>query len=261
MVPLQLSSSSNCGRSLPRKDSVASRHRNRDGAQAVRVAATTYPTGCASAMREREPWFAGAKNSWTVGKRGNSERADVTQENHGGRGWGIGAGLILGIILALLSILRLPFVGGRGLRSAAAAKRASEMVDDRLGEPLLSNSEERDARGLPQAIVDWPKPPVQAARRPKPNAEVAKTVPLEPSDPQRLPVEAPRPMSLPPLPSPAEDYVAGEEPETLLQHARFLIKAGLAPMAPEPLRKIVKEAPGTPIAREAQRTLDSISRN
>jgi hypothetical protein len=192
----------------------------------------------------------------------------VTQENHGGRGWGIGVGLVLGIILALLSLLRLPFVGGIGLRSAAAAKRASDTVDDRLGEPRLPNSEELDARGLPQPMADWSKPPVQAAPRdmsaapqPKPNAEVAKTVRLAASGPQRLPVEASRPTYLPPMPSPSEDYVAGEEPETLLQHARFLIKAGLAPMAPEPLRKIVKEAPGTPIAREAQRTLDSLSRN
>jgi len=101
------------------------------------------------------------KNSWTFGKRGNSERADVTQENYGGRGWGIGVGLVLGIILALLSLLRLPFVGGRGLRSAAAAKTSSETVDDRLGERPLPNSGERDARNLPKPDLDWPKTAVQ----------------------------------------------------------------------------------------------------
>ena len=39
----------------------------------------------------------------------------------------------------------------------------------------------------------------------------------------------------------------------LLKHAKFLINAGLAPMAREPLRQIIREAPGTPIAREASR--------
>ena len=184
----------------------------------------------------------------------------MTQENHDGRGWGIGVGLLLGIILALLTLLRLPFIEGHGPRSAAATNRASKTVDDRLGEPFLPTSDER--------VADWPKPPVQAASRDmsaapllQPNAEVPKTVLLEPSGPQRLPVEASRPEFLPPVPSPSEDAVAGEEPEMLLQHARFLIKAGLAPMAPEPLRKVVEKVPGTPIAREAQRTLDSLSRN
>jgi len=210
----------------------------------------------------------------------------VTQENYGGRGWGIGVGLVLGIILALLSLLRLPFVGGRGLRSAAAAKTSSETVDDRLGERPLPNSEERDARNLPQPDLDWTKTAVQsedvapvtpigprqnlvldapgdmsAVPRAKRNAEFVKTVRLAPSGPQRLPIEASRPTSLPPISSPSEGAIAGEEPEILLQHARFLIKAGLAPLAPEPLRKIVREAPGTPIAQEAQRTLDSLSRN
>jgi hypothetical protein len=207
----------------------------------------------------------------------------VTQDNQGGRGWGIGVGLVLGIILALASLLRLPFIGGRGLRSADAGKPATGTIDDRLGEPLLQNS---DGRNLPQAELDWTKTAVQsadaapevptgshqklaldaagdAATAPgaTPNSDVAKTDRLAPSDPQRLPVEAPRPTFLPPVPDASEDAIVGEDPDTLLQHARFLIKAGLAPMAPEPLRKIVKKAPGTPIAREAQRTLDSLSRN
>jgi hypothetical protein len=210
----------------------------------------------------------------------------VTQENQGGRGWGIGVGLVLGIILALLSLLRLPFIGSPGLRSADALMRAADMVDDRLGERSLSNSDGRNDRDVPQPELDWTKTAVQAddaardaptgprqklaldrsddtsgAHPPALNADMAKTGSPAESDVPRLPVEAPRPTFLPPMPSPSEDAVAGEDSETLLQHARFLIKAGLAPMAPEPLRKIVNRAPGTPIAREAQRELDSLSRN
>jgi hypothetical protein len=44
----------------------------------------------------------------------------------------------------------------------------------------------------------------------------------------------------------------------LLNHAKFLIKAGLAPMAKEPLQQILREAPGTSVAREARVTLDTI---
>ena len=44
----------------------------------------------------------------------------------------------------------------------------------------------------------------------------------------------------------------------LLRHAQFLIKAGLAPMAKEPLQQILRGAPGTPIAREARLTLATI---
>jgi hypothetical protein len=58
--------------------------------------------------------------------------------------------------------------------------------------------------------------------------------------------------------APAADHVADEEHRVLLKHAKFLINAGLAPMAQEPLRQIIREAPGTPIAREALATLDTI---
>jgi hypothetical protein len=54
------------------------------------------------------------------------------------------------------------------------------------------------------------------------------------------------------------DAVAQEEYRVLLRHAQFLIKAGLAPMAKEPLQQILRGAPGTPIAREARLTLETI---
>jgi hypothetical protein len=56
----------------------------------------------------------------------------------------------------------------------------------------------------------------------------------------------------------AADPVADEEHRVLLKHAKFLINAGLAPMAQEPLRQIIREAPGTAVAREAIATLDTI---
>jgi hypothetical protein len=54
------------------------------------------------------------------------------------------------------------------------------------------------------------------------------------------------------------DPVAEEEYRMLLRHAKFLIKAGLAPMAREPLQQILRGAPGTSIAQEARVTLDTI---
>ncbi len=43
-----------------------------------------------------------------------------------------------------------------------------------------------------------------------------------------------------------------------LRHARFLAKAGLAPMAVEPLRRIIDRAPGTVAASDARRLLETI---
>ena len=202
-------------------------------------------------------------------ERGHSERADVTEDKHGGSGWGIGIGLVLGIILALLTLLRLPFIDGPDLRTASANKRDSQRDADRLGEPVVTNSEEGSS-------IDVVEPPAQSSEpvvtSSEPTVEFAPAPPVEvkvdlkivrhvPDDPQRLPVEAPHPTSLPPLPNASEDYAIGEDPKVLLDHARFLIKAGLAPMAAAPLWKIVRDGPETPLAREAARELDAISRN
>lgn len=43
-----------------------------------------------------------------------------------------------------------------------------------------------------------------------------------------------------------------------LRHARFLAKAGLGPMAVDPLRQIINQGPGSDSAREAQRLLETI---
>jgi hypothetical protein len=213
----------------------------------------------------------------------------VTQENSGGRSWGIGLGFVLGIVLAILSLSQLPFLVGNGLISRNAASRTSEAVSDRLGGPRLEPLRQSlPARQIldDQALPDWQQ---TLANRSKSSDEAAKltgvvtlenpqasSTAMSPTPPlvtiragrlaplrtaQKLAVEAPRPASLAPVAAPSQNDFVDEEPQTLLKHARFLIKAGLAPMAAEPLRKVVREAPGTPMAQEAQQTLDSLSRN
>jgi para-nitrobenzyl esterase len=46
--------------------------------------------------------------------------------------------------------------------------------------------------------------------------------------------------------------------DTQLHHARFLTKAGLAPMAVDPLRQIITRAPGSASAQEARRLLETL---
>ncbi|HXY34497.1 MAG TPA: hypothetical protein VEI07_09740 [Planctomycetaceae bacterium] len=93
--------------------------------------------------------------------------------------------------------------------------------------------------------------------------------------PQQATLPPPPAANLPPEPAPrtapahaivsvqtrtksGPDGVALEEYRALLKHAQFLIKAGLGPMAKEPLEQILRGAPGTPIAREARLTLNTI---
>jgi hypothetical protein len=54
--------------------------------------------------------------------------------------------------------------------------------------------------------------------------------------------------------------LAGADRESEIRYARFLIKAGLAKVAVDSLRKIVAESPGTRAAQEAQQILDSIAK-
>jgi hypothetical protein len=67
-----------------------------------------------------------------------------------------------------------------------------------------------------------------------------------------------RKLPIPPEPAGPPKQIARNEIQSELRHARFLIKAGLSPVAADSLRKIIKEAPGTSAAREAQQSLDSI---
>jgi hypothetical protein len=95
----------------------------------------------------------------------------------------------------------------------------------------------------PRVTVSRPAPP-QA----KPRAETVRLAGAAAE--RRLPI--------PPAPAGSPAQFARNAIQSELRHARFLIKAGLSPIAADSLRKIVKEAPGTSAAREAQQSLDSI---
>jgi hypothetical protein len=58
----------------------------------------------------------------------------------------------------------------------------------------------------------------------------------------------------------ASPQLSGDSRETDIRFARFLVEAGLSPMAVESLREIIKESPGTQAARDAQKVLNSIAK-
>jgi para-nitrobenzyl esterase len=112
------------------------------------------------------------------------------------------------------------------------------------------------------------KPPVTVSRPAPPQAKPrAETVKLAGATTTNRPERgaADRRLPIQPAPTGSPTQVARNavpsvrnEIQSELHHARFLIKAGLSPLAADSLRKIIKEAPGTPAAREAQQSLDSI---
>jgi hypothetical protein len=177
------------------------------------------------------------------------ERDRVTHENSGSKEWGIALGLLAGLILALLSLSDVPF----------AVTRAMFSRESGTADPVVIIRHSRETPLAPQGLRD-PKSSGDASRldvSERSNSSDAVT----PDAKRTLLVDVPQSsVSLCPVVPPPRD-LPEDDPDTLLKHARFLIKAGLAPIAKEPLQKVVKEAPGTPIAREAQRTLDELSRN
>ncbi len=120
--------------------------------------------------------------------------------------------------------------------------------------------------------VDLSAPPLWTRRNGKFPAPAPTYLPQDPSvQPPHAAFVPDPPQPLPPTPATSQslvsvpartggtpDVVADEEHRVLLHHAKFLIQAGLAPMAKEPLQKILREVPGTPLAREARLTLDTI---
>ncbi len=177
----------------------------------------------------------------------------MTHEKSGSKEWGIALGLLAGLILALLSLSDVPFVVTRGMFSRDSGAADPVVIIRRSQETQLPPQSLRDQkRSADASLVDVPQ---RVAERPS-SLEAA-----VPSAKRTLLVDVPQSSAaLSPLVPPPRD-LPEDDPETLLKHARFLIKAGLAPIAKDPLQKVVKEAPGTPIAREAQRTLDELSRN
>jgi hypothetical protein len=88
---------------------------------------------------------------------------------------------------------------------------------------------------------------------------------VSPEEPAEIPPPPPAPVvpasSLVAVQSPPHalpETVVDDEHRALLNHAKFLIRAGLAPIAKDPLQQIIREVPGTPLAREARVTLDTI---
>ena len=154
---------------------------------------------------------------------------------------------------------------------SAIARRQRTQPDGRPGSPVASVAR--------YGIVNSSSPPFWGRKKVKPSATAQVNIPRVPS------VQPPRATSLPNSGQQAKGRqqpalkvagggslvaipasrsravpvaVADEEHRALLRHAQFLIKAGLAPVAKEPLQQILREVPGTPIAREARLTLDSI---
>ena len=177
----------------------------------------------------------------------------MTHENSGSKEWGIALGLLAGLILALLSLSDVPFAVTRGMFSRESGAADPVVIIRHSQETQLAPQGLRDPKSSGDASpLDVPQ---RIAERP--NSSDAVT----PDAKRTLLVDVPQSSaSLSPIVPPPRD-LPEDDPDTLLKHARFLIKAGLAPIAKEPLQKVVKEAPGTPIAREAQRTLDELSRN
>ncbi len=179
-----------------------------------------------------------------------SRKSDcVSGDNSGAKRWGIGLGMSCGIVLAALTLYEVPFFG-------------RPLTEPRLHK--LPRPQNRDA----QANIDPFEEPV-AAKQP-----VAKPAPVATSIRQPAPRTTPNgdlqpirtAQKLPPAPSVLSPLVPpprdlDEDPQEQMKFAQFLIKAQLAQLAAGPLRKVVKEAPDTSIAREAQHTLDTISRN
>jgi hypothetical protein len=180
------------------------------------------------------------------------ERNRVTHENSGSKEWGIALGLLAGLILALLSLSDVPFAVTRGMFSRDSGAADTVVIIRHSQETQLAPQGLRDRKTSADASLD-----VRQRVSERPSSLEAAT----PDAKRTLLVDVPQSSAaLSPVVPPPRD-LPEDDPDTLLKHARFLIKAGLAPIAKDPLQKVVKEAPGTPLAREAQRTLDELSRN
>jgi hypothetical protein len=174
-------------------------------------------------------------------------------ENSGSKEWGIALGLLAGLLLAFVSLSDVPFAVTRGMFS-----RESGTAD-----PVVIIRHSQETQLAPQGLRD-PKTSSDASPLEVPQRVAERPNSLDAATPdakRTLLVDVPQSSALlsPVVPPPRD--LPEDDPETQLKHARFLIKAGLAPIAKEPLQNVVRKAPGTPMAREAQRTLDELSRN
>jgi hypothetical protein len=198
-------------------------------------------------------------------------------------------------MLATLLLSCMPIVANRELIFWDAAGRASDVVValirgsgfDYLPQilPARENPDIRTAPEEPQRLADRSLSSEESASQgmaeSQEDGQISPLVPspdlLEPrSSRDRLTIvpgarkqtiPRPRTTSSPSAPSLPAARVSrrndslDEDPQTLQNYTKFLIKAGLAPIAEQHLRQVMRDAPGTPAAVEARQTLDSISRN
>jgi hypothetical protein len=217
---------------LPRQKSGTVSVPTADAPQAVRERATKY------ALRE----FKG---------RASRKRGCVSSDHFGAKRWGIGLGFACGIVLAALTISDVPFFGHSRNTPRPQSLPRPQNREARANVDPFAEIVEAKPQATNRAIV-------KDVRKAAPAPATASPLPIRTA--QRLPADLPPARSIvSPLVPPPRDL--DENPEEQLKFARFLIKVQLAPLAAEPLRKVVKEAPDTSIAREAQHTLDVISRN
>jgi hypothetical protein len=172
----------------------------------------------------------------------------VNADHFGAKRWGIGLGFACGILLAALALSEVPFLGHS---RTEPHPRSLPRPQNRDAQANLDPFDEVVASNRP---ITEPAPVAKSAKLSLSNA------PIVGPQPVRVTQEPPpAPSVLSPLVPPPRDL--DEDPREQMKFAQFLIKARLAPIAAGPLRKVVKEAPDTSIAREAQHTLDVISRN
>ncbi len=183
--------------------------------------------------------------------RASRKSGCVSGDHFGAKRWGVGLGFACGILLAALTLSEVPFLG----------HSRSEIRPHSLPRP---QNREFHANVDPFGEFVESKPPTtdpavaKDVRKAEPGAATSSALPIRTA--QKLaPDLPPAPSIVSPLVPPPRDL--DENPEEQLKFARFLIKAQLAPLAAGPLRKVVNGAPDTSIAREAQHTLDVISRN
>jgi hypothetical protein len=172
----------------------------------------------------------------------------VNGDHFGAKRWGVGLGFACGILLAALALSEVPFFGHS---RTEPRPHSLPRPQNRDAQANIDPFEEVIASNQP---VTKPAPVAKSATAPLSNAPIASPRPVRMA---QRPPSAPSVLS--PLVPPPRDL--DEDPQEQMKFAQFLIKARLAPIAAEPLRKVVKEAPETSIAREAQHTLDVISRN
>jgi len=173
-------------------------------------------------------------------------------------------GVVLSLVLAAIGFLASLIHSGRGLLSSLAAAGLSGVacivaLASTGGAIVKQAAESAPPRATTQPAVALPSK--VAAARVLPAAAPASTGPAESTETRvaaKPAVSEPAPASVPKVDAAA---AARKRHTALLSQARTLIKAGILPGAEKRLKQIIDEAPGTAIADEAQKEIDSMPRH